>query len=489
MAGSVMNPRLHEASQSCETIPLDWWSKLPVDYSIVKKWSVPVHPKMQITNDTTCINIKCEPSVNLIDISNCQVQFDVRIVMADHTKMPDYNPTTTIAPSTSASTTTNSLTYTTSPPLNSQGVRTSFEQNGQMGIAQTSTTPSSNGGFYPRMSHSLLGSSSGDVYRRYQRKRSYDDDDDDDDDFDDDDDDDDDDLTSLASSSGTEFRLPEKKRRRKKEAENLMGNGLGLVSGSGPGLGKEKEKEKEKEKGKGKGKEKEKEKERKSGPRKRKRAIIADGDDDDDDDDDRLLVSIPKGEKKEKEKEKEKGKRKKLSDSEEERERERKKKEKEWREKEKEWQRRLQRYRDRAMTNLKAEEEKRKKRRVANGNRLKENQKNNLQTEIPMFLGCGPENFFVVSLFRDVDVRISEQPIHQQNQLYSEISYVNYLLNNNSSDSRRTYGELMGYTDSEPDDFDLASPSFYSLYAKNFAKSKFVRCRGPIFFGLALQPR
>ena len=136
------------------------------------------------------------------------------------------------------------------------------------------------------------------------------------------------------------------------------------------------------------------------------------------------------------------------------------------------------------MLNLKAKEDNRKKRRE-----VPLTTKSNLQAEIPMFLGCGPENFILASLFKDVDVRINEQPIHQQNQLYPEISYVNFLLNNNSSDSRRTYGELFGYTDSEPNDFDLASPSFYSLYAKNFAKSQYVRIKGPLYYGLALQPR
>ena len=107
----------------------------------------------------------------------------------------------------------------------------------------------------------------------------------------------------------------------------------------------------------------------------------------------------------------------------------------------------------------------------------------------PQFLGVGISNLAISTLFKDVDFKIAEQSIIPQNECYAESAYVNFLLNNDNSDSRRTKYLLSGWTDSSPTDIDITLPSFYANYMQNFQESKWVSIQGGLYLGVCQQPR
>ena len=107
----------------------------------------------------------------------------------------------------------------------------------------------------------------------------------------------------------------------------------------------------------------------------------------------------------------------------------------------------------------------------------------------PQFLGCGVSNLIISTIFKDIDIKIAEQSIIPQNECYAESAYLNFLLNNDNSDSRRTKYLLSGWTDSSPTDKDINGFSFYSNYMQNFQESKWVTITGGLYLGICQQPR
>ena len=386
---------------------LDVFRNIPTDFSTSRRWSKPIHPKVNVDKNTNEILFELLPVPHPTSPDNFLLQFDMRLLLANGDPLPKLNPVTTPSTLTTATTTTavGSYTTVTSATNNGGGV---YPRIGPSGIAIT--TPTFSPTFSPRVSHSLSSDipppqisnsfSPDDVERRPQV------------------------LTSPVPPS------------RKRKAD-----------GEGGGRGKDVKRAKV-------GNEREPQH---SNARKRKLS------------------------ENESEIEGRTTKRSKLDELREtERDRERDRERRKNRERDRE--RDEERERDRHRRYRRYYQSRSENPRLDCGLRAP-------KLRAPQFLGCGVSNLIISTIFKDIDIKIAEQSIIPQNECYAESAYLNFLLNNDNSDSRRTKYLLSGWTDSSPTDKDINGFSFYSNYMQNFQESKWVTITGGLYLGICQQPR
>ena len=134
---------------------LDVFRNIPTDFSTSRRWSKPIHPKVNVDKNTNEILFELLPVPHPTAPDNFLLQFDMRLLLANGDPLPKLNPVTTPSTITTATTTTattavGSYTTVTSSTSNGGGV---YFPNGPRGMGVM--TPTFSPTFSPRVSHSL----------------------------------------------------------------------------------------------------------------------------------------------------------------------------------------------------------------------------------------------------------------------------------------------------------------------------------------------